>query len=63
MGIRQPPTENNIFFKHMIAVYFDQCLGASHSKCWFKYAFSMSFFAKKLKKGRKNKKFEAKMEF
>ena len=34
----------------MIVVYFDQRLGAVHSKHWYKYAFSMYFFAKKPEK-------------
>ena len=38
-------------------VYFDQHLGAAHSKCWLNYAFPVC--AKKLKKGSKRKKFAA----
>ena len=45
----------------MIVVYFDQCLGAVHSKHWSEYAFSMYFLQKKLKKEEKAKKIGAKL--
>ena len=31
------------YLKPLAVVYFDQYLGAGHSKCWLKYAFSMFF--------------------
>ena len=40
-------------------VNVNQHLGAVHTKCWSKYAFS-SFFALKAEKGSKSKKFDAK---
>ena len=49
-----------ICFETFVVVNFDQHLGAAYSKCWSKYAFSMFFVQKKLKKGRKSKKFDAK---
>ena len=36
-------------------VYFDQCLGAAHSKHWLKYSFSM-FFVLKAEKCKKKLK-------
>ena len=35
-------------------IYFDQRLGAAHSKCWLKYAFLAFFMPKSLKKGEKH---------
>ena len=40
-------------------VYFNQCLGAAHSKCWCKYAFFI--FCRKNVKMKKNKEKQAKM--
>ena len=40
-------------------LYFDQCLGAAHPKCWLKYVLS-TFFAPKSWKRRKNKKIDTK---
>ena len=42
------------------AVYFDQHAGAVHSKHWSESQFSTFFVLKKLKKCKKNKKFDAK---
>ena len=53
MLTRLPPAPrtcpSSIFHVVYIVAYFNQRLGAAHSKCWLKYAFS-TFFAKKLKK-------------
>ena len=35
-------------------VYFNQCFGAAHSKCWLKYVFQY-FLHQKVEKGRKRK--------
>ena len=44
---------------HSSVVYFDQHLGAAHSKHWSKYAF-VTFLLKIAKKMQKRKKFAAK---
>ena len=43
--------EFDSFRDHIVIIHFDQRLGAAHSKCWAKYAFSMFFVQKKLIKG------------
>ena len=53
---------NNCFYffrQNEIVVYFEQHLGAAHSECWSKYAFS-AFVGDKAEKSRKSKKFVAK---
>ena len=43
----------------LFVAFFDQRLGALHSKCWSKSAFSM-FFVQKNRNRKKSKKFDAK---
>ena len=52
--------ENRKIKSKVIVVYFDQRLGAAHSKGWQKYAFSM-FFCLEAEKNAKKEKFAAKI--
>ena len=52
----------SFLFKKMslLVVYYDQHLGAGHSKRWLKQSFTAFFMAKSCKKDKESKKFEAK---
>ena len=54
----------SFLFKKMslLVVYYDQHLGAGHSKRWLKQSFTAFFMAKSCKKAKESKKFAAKFQ-